>query len=428
MARIQPTTSSGVPAFLGGAVGGGATLDALMQRQRDLATMAGRISPARDMRSPLQGAAYLGEVLANKVNQGRVDQQLAEGRDQLGAVMGGIDWNAGPTGDQIGGAMALDPDVGMQLVTAARDAVQAARARQQAIADRDEQRAYDERIDTQKYQRDRKDTLADAVTAAGREESKDVREEQQKIAEEERKAKAGQRRMVTGDEAVKLGGRADRVYEVSADGTDIEDVTPDTPEQWVPLSPEEQAPYGETPMQKNTKTGKIAGPGGMPLVSPETGARVALGDEFLRNYDTVLRSAEAGEMTGPEYLTAVMMGRGDGGTAYRMLKQGTEALVRQMTGAGMSEGEARERASQYEPEWHNDAATLASKVEGLRRALMATRSGATAGRNFPDAPATDAPAAADGGLNVGEVYQFNDGSTGTYKGGNPDDPSSWEMQ
>jgi len=191
MARIQPTTSSGVPAFLGGGGGTGLTLDALMTRQRDLANMAAKISPSRPMQSPWQGAAYLGEVLANKVNQGRADTQLAEGRDQLAQLVGGIDWGSGPSAEQISGVMARDPDLGMQLVTAARDAVMAARQRQQQLADRDEERTYDRTVDTEKYQRDRKDKLADDVITTGREESKDVREEQQRI-EQERRAQADQ--------------------------------------------------------------------------------------------------------------------------------------------------------------------------------------------------------------------------------------------
>lgn len=386
MARIASTTSSGVPAFFGGGGGGQLTLDALMARQRQIAQAAGDISANRQMTSPWQGAAYLGEIVANKINQGRADSALAEGRQGLAEAMSGVSMDGNISGDQIAQVSQYDPDLGMQLWKMSADMMAARRAREQEIADRNEARSYEERIANEQYSRQRKDTLADQVTAAGREESKDVREEQQKIAAEERAAAAGKRRMVTGDEAVKLGGRADRIYEVSADGTQMEDVTPATGDQWVPLSPEEQAAYGDTPMQKNVKTGKISGPGGMPLVSPETGARVALGDEFLRNYDTVYNSALAGDMTGPEYITSVMMGRGPGGTAYRMLKQGTEALVRQMTGAGMSQGEAVERASQYEPEWHNDAATLASKIEGLKRALTATRSGATAGRSFPEAP------------------------------------------
>lgn len=170
MARIASTTTSGVN------VGPPMTLDALMARQRQLAEAAP--SANREMQSPWQGAAYLGEVLANKVNQGRIDRDLATGRQSLAEAMGGIDWAAGPTGEQVAQISALDPEQGQmmlqQLAQYRRD--REARAQEAAINARElgEEQAS--------YQRNRNDTLADNAA---------------------KQVKYGQ--VITGDAAAKLG-------------------------------------------------------------------------------------------------------------------------------------------------------------------------------------------------------------------------------
>jgi hypothetical protein len=147
--------------------------------------------------------------------------------------------------------------------------------------------------------------------------------------------------------------------------------------------------------QQNLKTNKWEKPGGnginIQTVPSEVGARVALGDDFLTNIDEVRRSADAGEMSGPlDFSSSVLLGRGSGGNAYRMLVQGSESLVRQLTGAGKSATEAQSQAQQFLPTFTDNAATLRSKVDGLERQLRATREGATAGRKFPVAPAAAA--------------------------------------
>ncbi len=245
MARIASTTTTGVPAFPAGP-GAGLTLDALMLRQRELAAQQGRISPNREMISPWQGAAFLGDVVSTGINQGRAENQLAQGRDELAQTIGGINWEQGPTGAQIAEAMTRDPDVGLQLAQAARDAVRAARERQQQIADRDENRAYTEGYETRKFDRTNADQIADEQRAQLGQTEDEQRAAAQKAADEAARIKSGTRRMVTGDEAVKLGGRADRTYEVTADGTDITDVTPTVPDQYRPLTPEERQQYGIT--------------------------------------------------------------------------------------------------------------------------------------------------------------------------------------
>lgn len=178
MARIASTTSAGVP------VGPQMTLDALMQRQREL---AGNLPSAnREMISPWQGAAYLSEVLANRFNQNRIDQQLAEGRQGLASAMSGVSMDAGPTADQIAQVSQYDPDMGMQLWRMSAEMMQARRQREQELADaatqrqqqlgdRDLQWAHETTI----RKEERADELADAAAKAAADAAKPMSPEGQ---------------------------------------------------------------------------------------------------------------------------------------------------------------------------------------------------------------------------------------------------------
>lgn len=137
MARIASFTSAGTPT--GGDAVNGMTLDALMARQKALAEQAGSMSANRNMQSPWQGAAYVGEKLANAVQQGRVQNQMAAARQQLAQLIGGIDPTAGPSQDQLGQAYSMDPDLGLKLMA---EAVQARREASQ-LARHDAERAQD---------------------------------------------------------------------------------------------------------------------------------------------------------------------------------------------------------------------------------------------------------------------------------------------
>jgi len=137
MARIASFTSAGTPT-------GDApdmTLDALMARQKALAEAAGGISANRNMQSPWQGAAYVGEKLANALQQRSVQGQMADARHQLAQIIGGIDPTAGPSQDQLGQAFSLDPDLGLKLmaqsIQARREAAQLAQHNAERSQDRE---------------------------------------------------------------------------------------------------------------------------------------------------------------------------------------------------------------------------------------------------------------------------------------------------
>ena len=103
--------------------------------------------------------------------------------------------------------------------------------------------------------------------------------------------------------------------------------------------------------------------------SAETSAKIGLSEGFTDNFDAILKSVDAGELTGLNWVPSVGFGRGNGGTQYRNIRQGTEGLIRLLTGAGMNEGEARDRVTSYEPSITDDAPTLRNKIVQLKQAI-----------------------------------------------------------
>jgi hypothetical protein len=206
-------------------------------------------------------------------------------------------------------------------------------------------------------------------------------------------------------------------------------------EHWEDMPPPPGAKEGQL-YQRNSVTGEVRTAGGAAgtsvTINPpsaETGAKLGLANGFLDNYDAIIASAQAGEMTGGGYISGVQLGRGNGGAQYRNLLQGTEAMVRLLTGAGMSEGEARQRVVQYEPALTDDADTLVSKIQGLKQALnnvtegVQTRGQDQEGEGDPATTETNP-------YKVGETYDFTtpDGKPirGTYLGGDIGAASSWK--
>jgi len=345
---------------------GGLTIDALRARQLALQKAAPE-APAQ-IASPWQGAAYMASVFANSQQQKQAAAEEAAGRQKLAQLIGGIDMTTGATPQQLADIGTLDPDMETKLFADAMAQRRADANYQRARADRltDVQSANQFAIDRQQAGWEHDD--AKPLTDMGRLDAD---------------LKAGRITQAAYDEAVSK--MQPESYGPIVTGDEAKALGLDPTMQW----------------QQNLKTNKWEKPGGnginIQTVPSEVGARVALGDDFLANIDEVKRSADAGEMTGPiDYSSAVLMGRGSGGNAYRLLVQGSESLVRQLTGAGKSQTEAESQARQFLPVITDDAKTLRAKVDGLERQLRATREGATAGRRFPGAPAAAAPTLPEG--------------------------------
>lgn len=210
MARFvsfSPFNTTGTPGA------GGLTLDALMKRQSDLARNATQLPAAQEMASPWQGAAYLANVLGDKVSQGRAANDVAATREALAKVTAGIDYDAGPSSEQIAQVQQFDPDLAEKLL-------------QQKIDRAREQRGYDYNNQS------REDAQAFAASQATR-------------------------KTVTGPEAAAMGLPADRVWQV-APGGGVTDITPTQLDEWKDFVDPRQP---NVPMQRNEKTGEVKAKG-----------------------------------------------------------------------------------------------------------------------------------------------------------------------
>ena len=381
-ASFSPFNTTGTPGARG------LTLDALMKRQADLAKNATQLPEAQDMRSPWQGAAYLANVLGDKISQGRAANDITATRDALAKVTSGIDYDAGATNQQINEIAQYNPELAEKLMQQRMDRAKEQRGytQQREMQDAGFTHADTSREDQQTFQggqqEDQQQSTIDAATAS------DERKKQEEI----RKAEAGAKHIVSGDEAAKLGGDPGRQYTVSADGTTLTDITPTPTTEYRPMTPDEMKAYNLDPSKswrfniKEKKPEPVGSEVQQQLIPSEVGAKLGLADEFLRNYDSIVASATSGDLTGPIDTLSARYGRGDGADAYGKIKQGTEGLVRLMTGAGMNEQEARDRVAQYEPSYTDNAASVLGKLQRLKNAIDAVRTGATFGRNAPPAP------------------------------------------
>jgi len=316
-----------------------------MAKKKMLAEQQGTITAPRQIESWTQGAAQLAQAFVNARQQAAAETEEATGRQELAGAMAGIDWDAGPTAEQQAIIYGRDPELGMKVIA---DMVQARRNQVSTLTPEEE-------IAT--FGADKPGTYQKKGTG-----------EVTRIDEPEAAETYGP--VVTGEQAKTLGLDPTKSYQLN---------------------------------QKTQQYDQIGGGGTSVTINPpsaETSAKLGLAKGFIDNYDSILKSVDAGEMTGPGYLKGVTLGYGNGGTQYRNLLQGTEAMVRLLTGAGMNESEARQRVTQYEPAATDDAVTLRSKIEGLKQALdnviegVETRGqpGATDGEDTTPPPADDATA------------------------------------
>jgi hypothetical protein len=113
-----------------------------MARQKMLAEQAGAIAAPRQMISPWQGAAQLGQSFVNNLKQSRNDEQLKAGRAALAQIMSGIDPASGATSAQTGEAYQIDPDLGLKLMDQAIQARRENAAQQLHASERTQDRQW----------------------------------------------------------------------------------------------------------------------------------------------------------------------------------------------------------------------------------------------------------------------------------------------
>jgi hypothetical protein len=186
---------------------------------------------------------------------------------------------------------------------------------------------------------------------------------------------------VTGDQAKAMGLDPTRTWQVDYSGK-ANDITPTPQAHFVDIPPPPGAQPG-TQWQVNTVTGEKQAKGGtVSLLPPEAAARIGMAQHFLGEFDNVMKEVDAGNLTGTGYVSSVLFGRGTGGDAYRTIQSGSDALLRGLTGQGMSESEAAKYVKRYEPAATDDAATLHNKLLGLRTDLQNVDAAVTAGHTW----------------------------------------------
>lgn len=137
----------------------------------------------------------------------------------------------------------------------------------------------------------------------------------------------------------------------------------------------------------------------------DAAARIGLAKRFFKRLPGI--EATMDELFGPKAGLAInqrsemALNMGKPAEMVRAIQSGREALIRTLTGQGMSVREAENQASRYEPSATDKYDTMRSKLKGLAEDLQATTEGMTQGRGVDTTTPGSDPAAAppqSGGL------------------------------
>ncbi|MFG1179010.1 hypothetical protein [Xanthobacter versatilis] len=183
------------------------------------------------------------------------------------------------------------------------------------------------------------------------------------------------------------------------------------------------------------RTGLEAIPGGPgEKIDAAEAARLGLTKSFLEQLPGIKKSVEGGEATGLIEGPLGAAGYGRSAEIRRQVQSGVDALLRNLTGAGMSQTEAESYARRYALGWGDSQDTVLSKLKQLDRELRSTadvlgrgRGGAGFINGIPSAFQASGQqgqrgqsAPTGGSLQPGAVVNGF-----VYRGGNPNDPNSW---
>ncbi|MQX29006.1 hypothetical protein [Sinorhizobium meliloti] len=112
----------------------------------------------------------------------------------------------------------------------------------------------------------------------------------------------------------------------------------------------------------------------------EMGARIGLGDQFLTELPQIKSDVKSGAIDSVIERGQLAAGVGTPAEIWRRIETGKEALVRNLTGAGMAQAEAENVAKRYQISPTDSIDTQIKKLEGLERDLEATKAGAIGAR------------------------------------------------
>ena len=192
-------------------------------------------------------------------------------------------------------------------------------------------------------------------------------------------------------------------------------------------------------------------------IDAEVAARLGLTKSFLDQLPQIVDRVQKGEATGPIDVAAGYLGVGGAGEIRRQVQSGVDALIRNLTGAGMAMAEAQQYAGRYAISPTDRAETVLSKLQQLDRELRSTAETLGRGRGGSDfvtalpspfiskdqarapqnqqpgtfggaAPAQAQPQAARPAPSATLIPGTTNINGFVYKGGNPNDPASWERQ
>lgn len=113
-------------------------------------------------------------------------------------------------------------------------------------------------------------------------------------------------------------------------------------------------------------------------VSAEVAARIGLADKFSKDLPALEKEVQSGTLNSIDF----QLGRGKAGEVYRRIEDGSEALVRNLTGAGMNETEAKSYAERFLPGRLDLPSTKLEKLRNLGRNLKAVRNRVLVGRGI----------------------------------------------
>jgi len=97
------------------------TIKALEARQKDMlaqqAAQSSQMFTPENTQTPVQGLAQVANVAVDAMRSNRLDQAAAAKRDEFSKVMAGVDWEKGPTAQQIAGMGSADPETMRQVLS-----------------------------------------------------------------------------------------------------------------------------------------------------------------------------------------------------------------------------------------------------------------------------------------------------------------------
>ena len=125
----------------------------------------------------------------------------------------------------------------------------------------------------------------------------------------------------------------------------------------------------------------VAIPGGpAEKVDANVAARLGLAESFLDQLPSIRKRINTGEATGPLDAALAKLGVGGAGELRRQIQSGAEALLRNLTGAGMNIREAENYVQRYELTATDTVQSMNSKLNQLERELRTTIAAVGRGR------------------------------------------------